>query len=194
MLGDILGRSAGLTRLLFDTLARFLEDLPLGSDLFAVPKLEARGEASPEAEPDLRSVSDGVLIAPNFGVFLDGESISPSSPNSSGLSGAADSGRVSGGRGTWLVGSAVIERERVSRGELRAVIRISDDGVACGPGLFRFPGVWPPKAGDWVAEAGCIGGPMTSVESGDRNGLCSGSITSMRSLREMERAAFFLVR
>jgi hypothetical protein len=134
MLGEILGRSAGLTRLLFDTLTRFLADLPLESDFFAPEKFEARGDASPDVEPDLRNVSDGVLIAPIFGVFLEGESISPSSSALSGLSGAADSGRVNGGKGTWPADMMGVDRDGTSRGELRAVIRISEDGVACGPG------------------------------------------------------------
>ncbi len=71
-------------------------------------KFVVRGEPSAEAEFVWRMLSEGVLIAPNFGVFLDGDSISSSESKSSGLRAVADSGRVRGGRGTgpkWLPGT-----------------------------------------------------------------------------------------
>ena len=86
--------------MLFDTLDRFFDDLPLESVLFD-EKSVIRGELRVDVEFGLRRLSDGVLIVLTFGVFLDGDSISPSTSPSSGLNGVvAGSGSVSGGNGT----------------------------------------------------------------------------------------------
>ena len=76
MLGEILGRKAGLTRLLLDILPRFLLVRPLSSDLRDEGNVDVRGELAALVEV-LESVGagvadpDGVLKGPSLGVFLE---------------------------------------------------------------------------------------------------------------------------
>ena len=172
MLGEILGRRAGLTRALFIMLPRFLFR-PLGSAFLGFDTVS--GEFSAESEAvivmaAMAPLAPGVLIGPSFGVFLDTER---SAGLRSGETGdAAASGRASGGRdGSMVNGGGAAEDAAVAFAPLDFCIFINEAGVA-GPcralGCFDLAMI----AGEFEADAGNFGGGMLlSSGSGETDSL-----------------------
>jgi len=173
MLGEILGRSAGLTSALFMMLARFLFR-GLGSTFLGFERPPLSGEFSVESEAvivkaTMALLEPGVLIGPSFGVFLETER---SAGLISGLVGdAAASGSARGGRdGSMVKGGGAAAMAVFA--PLDFCIFINDAGVAgpCRPPFFDLATM----AGEFDAEAdaGNFGGGMLlSKGSGETESL-----------------------
>jgi hypothetical protein len=174
MLGEILGRRAGLTSALFMMLPRFLLRV-LGSGFLALTKPALSGELSVVSEATIvkatmTPLEPGVLMGPSFGVFRETER---SAGLISGLVGdAAASGSARGGRdGSMDKGGGAAAMATFA--PLDFGIFISEAGVAglC-PELFCFD--LATMAGEFVAEAdaGYFGGGMLlSKGSGEMESL-----------------------
>jgi hypothetical protein len=173
MLGEILGRSAGLTSAPFIMLPRFLFR-GLGSAFLAFEKPPLSGECSVESgavivKAEMTPLDPGVLIGPSFGVFRE---IERSAGLISGLVGeAAASGSARGGRdGSMDKGGGASATAAFA--PLDFCIFINDAGVAgpCRPPFFDLATM----AGEFVAEAdaGYFGGGMLlSRGSGETESL-----------------------
>jgi hypothetical protein len=175
MLGEILGRRAGLTRALFIILPRFLFR-PLGSAFLGFDTV--CGEFSAESEAvivvaAMAPLEPGVLMGPSFGVFLETE-------RSAGLMlgetvDAAASGRASGGRdGSMVNGGGAAVDAAVAFAPLDFCIFISEAGVAgpCRAPLDCFDLAMIAGEFEAEADAGNFGGGMLlSSGSGETESL-----------------------